>query len=118
MAANDGFWVLYDLGLKGDYDSLYRYLDANNAIECGDNLAFIRRDYGRNFLATFRAELIEQGVNLTDNDRIYVLFSKKETGQFCGYFAQGRRKRSPWEGYAVKGGPEEGDTISDPSPNA
>lgn len=34
-------WISYDLGVKGDYEGLYAWLDDHKAIECGDSVAFI-----------------------------------------------------------------------------
>ena len=33
------YWISYDLGLRGNYDQLYAWLDQNNARECGDSVA-------------------------------------------------------------------------------
>lgn len=34
-------WISYDLGVRGDYESLYSWLDAHGAKECGDFLAVL-----------------------------------------------------------------------------
>lgn len=31
-------WISYDLGVGGDYEGLYAWLDNNEATECGDSL--------------------------------------------------------------------------------
>jgi hypothetical protein len=33
------YWLSFDLGLQGDYDSLYAWLDKQGAQECGDSVA-------------------------------------------------------------------------------
>ncbi len=33
-------WLSYDLGVKGDYEGLYAWLDDHGAIECGESVAF------------------------------------------------------------------------------
>ena len=32
-------WVSFDLGVKGDYEGMYAWLDRQKAKECGDSLA-------------------------------------------------------------------------------
>ena len=32
-------WLSYDLGIGGDYESLYSWLDNHEAKECGDSVA-------------------------------------------------------------------------------
>jgi hypothetical protein len=32
-------WMSFDLGVKGDYEGLYRWLDARQARACGDSVA-------------------------------------------------------------------------------
>ena len=29
-------WISYDLGVRGDYEGLYAWLDSHGAKECGD----------------------------------------------------------------------------------
>ena len=29
-------WISYDLGIRGDYEGLYAWLDSHRAKECGD----------------------------------------------------------------------------------
>ena len=31
-------WISFDLGVQGDYEGLYRWLDSFDARECGENL--------------------------------------------------------------------------------
>ena len=33
------YWISFDLGLQGDYDALYAWLDKHEAKECGENVA-------------------------------------------------------------------------------
>ena len=32
-------WLSFDLGVNGDYDGMYTWLDAYKAKECGDSMA-------------------------------------------------------------------------------
>lgn len=34
------YWLSYDLGVGGNYDKLYGWLDDHNAVPCGDSVAF------------------------------------------------------------------------------
>lgn len=43
MKKDQTIWLSYDLGLKGDYPGLYAFLDAQEARECGEGLAFFKR---------------------------------------------------------------------------
>ena len=45
------FWLSYDLGLSGDYNSMYIWLDNHKAKECGDSLAVFKFDYDNDFIA-------------------------------------------------------------------
>ena len=38
-------WMSYDLGVKGDYEGLYAWLDDHDAKECGNSVAFLRYEY-------------------------------------------------------------------------
>ena len=65
-------WLSYDLGIKGDYESLYSWLDKQKALECGDSIA------------TFFWEDVE---NIKEDNN-------------TGSFIVGKRKAAPWDGYS------------------
>lgn len=102
---NKAIYLSYDLGLKGDYNKLYIWLDSLKARECGDNIAFFQMSFDENdenvIYETIKNE-ISTKVRLERNDRIYVIFRGAD-GQLTGKFLFGGRKRSPWEGFAVAG---------------
>jgi len=94
-------WISFELGIDGDYENLYRWLDAHNAVECGDNLAYIKKyQYNTDLLKEIKPDL-KTNVKLRKKDRIYLLF-KREDGAHAGRFIFGGRKPSPWEGYAAR----------------
>ena len=96
-------WMSYDLGLKGDYKSLYRWLDNYQAKECMDNVALFDRDFEtKNYEEELRNDL-NKNVKIETSDRIYVIIFDKDTqkGEYA-QFINGSRKRSPWEGYSVE----------------
>lgn len=99
MSGKKTFWISYDLGLKGDYQGLYTYLDGVKARECGDSIAFFQKDYGERFLEALKKD-IESNVTLSKTDRVYVIYL--ENNKAKGKFLFGGRKRAPWEGYATE----------------
>lgn len=94
-------WLSYDLGIKGDYPGLYRFLDKNNAKECGNSIAYLNFEYNTN-LEFELTNIIKESVELKNGDRIYAIFKAvNENGEISarGKFIIGNRKGSPWEGY-------------------
>jgi hypothetical protein len=85
------YWISYDLGLQGDYDQLYAWLDKNGAKECGDSVA--------TFLSKLsREEVVKQLSRVLEpkrNPRVYIITMKNG-----GKFVFGKRKVAPWTGYA------------------
>jgi len=63
-------WMSYDLGVKGDYEGLYAWLDEHSAAECGNSVAFLRYEYSADFLSELKED-IARHVNLDKRDRIY-----------------------------------------------
>jgi len=100
MTTKNGFWISYDLGLKGDYSGLYTWLDTVSAKECGDSIAFFTKEYKGEQIITEIKKEIREYVTLSKTDRIYLIFLEKESKKVKGKFLFGGRKRAPWEGYA------------------
>lgn len=93
-------WISFDLGLKGDYKGLYTFLDKNNAVECGQGLAFFEYliiNSDNYIFNQLKKEMLEY-VTLTPSDRIYIIW--KEGNKVKGEFINGFRKQSPWQGYS------------------
>jgi len=84
------FWLSYDLGLRGDYQGLYEWLDEKGAKECGDSIATFQSDRTQDELAE---EL--KGV-LDDISRARIYLISRDTG---GKFLFGKRKSAPWAGF-------------------
>ena len=95
-------WLSYDLGVKGDYEGLYAWLDDLEAKECGDSLAFFNYeiDDDRNLIEKIKED-IENNIALTKRDRIYIIFRSAEK-KLKGKFIFGKRKSAPWTGYGTK----------------
>lgn len=88
-------YLSYDLGITGDYDGLYAWLDDHEAKECGDSVALLRYAYDGDFREALKADL-EGSVSLDKRSRIYVVYRADE--KMRGKFLFGRRRRSPWDG--------------------
>jgi hypothetical protein len=98
-------WLSYDLGVKGDYTSLYEWLDSKGAIECGDSLAYMKHEWSSSDgpLPDLISEELSAHVELKKFGRIYMIW--KEDGRVKGKFLFGTRKAAPWAGYAGKPSP-------------
>lgn len=92
-------WLSYDLGIRGDYQSLYSWLDDHEAKECGDSIASLWFSHEEgDFPEALKAELKEE-VELDNHSRIYVVWKEKQGVK--GRFLFGKRKRAPWAGYGT-----------------
>jgi len=94
-------WICFDLGVRGDYGSLYTWLDEHEAKECGDSLGFLNYEYSGSLVKSLTAEL-EKVLMPTKQTRVYFIYRDNETKKMKGSFIIGGRKASPWFGYAVR----------------
>ena len=101
-------WLTFDLGVRGDYESLYLWLDKHKAKECGDNVAFFYFEYKRDLPKELKKE-IGDAVEVTPKARVYVIYVNRE-GRTTGRFLYGARKTPPWAGFA---GGSEGPDVAD-----
>jgi len=99
-------WISYDLGVKGDYPGLYKWLDTKKAKECGGNVAYFVFEYKNDIIAELKTE-ITKNVNFKNGDKIYLIYSRVELDELNktitttkGIFIIGNRRAAPWEGYA------------------
>lgn len=91
------FWLSYDLGIKGDYVSLYTWLVNLDAVECCDNVAYFRLESDSKDPVKLVAEDLAKNVPLSITDRIYLIW--REGTSVRGRFLFGGRKPAPWAGY-------------------
>lgn len=95
-------WLSYDLGVTGDYEGMYAWLDDHGAKECGSSVAFLRyeHDAGKydDLVKKLRHDL-QQAVALDRKSRVYVVVAAE--GKGC--YLVGRRKGAPWEGFGENG---------------
>lgn len=109
-AKKKAIWLNYDLGLKGNYSALFAFLDNNEAIDCGNGLAYFKYDNkgllkSEELIEKLKNELIDS-VSPSSSDRIYVIWrdDDKLTSSLKGKFLFGNRKTPAWNGYSTKKG--------------
>lgn len=100
-------WISYDLGIGGDYEGLYTWLDNNKAIECGDSLACLKfsisHDNDDELIQKVKQEILSN-VKTDAKSRIYIIRRVVDNGRskVSGKFICGKRKGNPWDGYGNK----------------
>ncbi|MBV9946261.1 MAG: hypothetical protein JOZ69_05385 [Myxococcales bacterium] len=92
-------WLSYDLGVTGDYDTLYAWLDEREAKECGDNLAVFDYEYVSDLLRELTADL-EGSIMLAGRGRMYAIYGDEKGGH--GKFIFGKRRPPPWAGHSAE----------------
>ena len=105
-------WLSYDLGISGDYEGLYSWLDDQGAKECGDSVAYLPFTYDGNLIESLKADL-RKAVSMNKRTRIYAVYG--DDGKMKGRFIFGGRKRAPWEGYGVHEEQDEDETDAQAS---
>jgi hypothetical protein len=96
--ASEAIWLSYDLGIRGDYESLYAWLDQHDAKECGDSLAFFKYEYTHDLKTELKLDLEKAIDTKTKKIRIYIIWTQE--GKQKGGFLFGGRKASPWFGHS------------------
>lgn len=90
-------WVSYDLGVRGDYEGLYAWLDQHKAKECVDSLALLSYRYSGPLLDALKADLTES-IETSKRTRVYVIYRDEKTKKMKGHFLFGGRRAPPWAG--------------------
>ncbi|MGH7812805.1 MAG: hypothetical protein ACREQI_02210 [Candidatus Binataceae bacterium] len=93
------FWLIYEMGIQGDYSRLYEWLDRHQAKECGEGAATFVLKSTQEELGKQLAEIVKK----EDRARLY-LIGKKKDGPYLGSFIFGKRKRPSWVGSAELAG--------------
>ena len=94
-------WLSFDLGVKGDYESLYAWLDNHQATECGDDVAFVKYEVPEGSADEMLRRVtkdLKESIDFSKSDRIYVAYLGDD-GTLKGRFVVGKRKAAPWQGY-------------------
>ena len=100
-------WLSYDLGIGGDYESLYSFLDSHDALECGNSVATfqfpIDKDDDSLLFSTITSDLTKY-ITPDKRTRIYLIrrVHTDSGDRIKGSFIFGGRKASPWEGASMK----------------
>jgi hypothetical protein len=100
-------WLTYDLGVGGDFQGLYSWLDDHEAIECGNNVAHIKYETPDSLktdkdFVTYLKEDMSQRVDFSPTNRIYIVRRSFDKDKTIGSFIVGKRKANPWEGFGAK----------------
>jgi hypothetical protein len=101
-------WLSFDLGVKGDYEGLFAWLDSHQARECGDNLAVFHYEFKKNLLVELKKD-INKAVEIDRRSRCYVIYLDAEASKMKGRFIFGKRRNAPWTGYGSSTLEEEDD---------
>jgi hypothetical protein len=91
-------YLSYDLGVKGDYESLYRWLDEHEAKECGDSVACFKYDAGDDVQQKISEDIKEHVDIDPKKHRVYLVW--REGDKLRGKFLFGSRHSAPWVGAA------------------
>ena len=90
-------WLSYDLGVGGDYENLYSWLENHDAKECGSSVAFLKSyEFEGDLIASLKED-VSKAVELNRRSRIYVIFKDKD--RMRGRYVVGKRKAPPWTGF-------------------
>ena len=94
------FWLSYDLGVGGDYENLYQWLDDHHAKPCGDNVAFFEYFYtGTGDIDVALERDLKRKIRLKPNNKLYLIRKDKKSDKVMGNFIYGKRSAAPWTGY-------------------
>jgi len=85
------YWLSFDLGLQGNYEDLYGWLDDQEAVECGDSMSSFKSDLTPETITSQLKNLLRANKNA----RVYLIHER------TGKFIIGKRKRAPWTGYST-----------------
>lgn len=91
-------WLSFDLGVRGDYENLYGWLDSHAAKECGDSVAVFRYAWKEDLARELEAEL-SKAVKFDKRTRVYLIYRDRKMEKNRGKFIVGGRRASAWEGY-------------------
>ena len=92
------FWLSYDLGVSGDYEGIYSWLENHGAQECGSSVAYVRGYDCEEDLFDCLTSDLNSAVDLNQRARVYVIHKRKD-GRIGGRYLFGKRRAPPWTGY-------------------
>jgi hypothetical protein len=101
-------FITFELGMRGDYESLYKWLDEKKAEERGYGVAIIKEyvidtsiKKDIDFLRLVKKELTQK-VSFGNTDRVYMIWNGFENNLIKAGFIYGKAKQAPWTGFAEK----------------
>ena len=97
--ATGTLWITFDLGVGGDYEGLYSWLDAHDAEECGESVAVLTYRCEGSIPDGLREDL-KKSIHIDKHASIYVIYRDPATNENKGMFLFGGRKTSAWSGYS------------------
>lgn len=103
-------WISYDLGVRGDYENLYAWLDSQGAKECGDSVAVLTYDHKGSLTDKLKLEL-KKAFKIDKRTRVYVIYREQATNKNKGVFLFGGRRAQPWTGYSSSGSVADDDEM-------
>ena len=106
--AQKAIWISFDLGVRGDYEGIYEFLDENDARECGDSVAFLNYSFTDDLVEELGEDL-KQFIEPDKRTRIYVMWQDPSKKKMKGRFVFGRRKKPRWSGYGGSDDPDDHD---------
>lgn len=92
-------WLSFDLGIRGDYEGLYAWLDGRDAQECGDALAVFTYPVTDSLVEEITADL-QKHVTFDKRTRLYLIYRDRTSNKNKGTFLVGGRRVAPWAGFA------------------
>ena len=96
---SQGIWLFFDFGVRGDYESLYKWLDSREAKECSENAAYINFRYEENLVDEVTTSL-QSTIKMTPANRVYLIGRWGEPEKTRGKFIIGHRKPALWAGFS------------------
>ena len=104
-------WISFDLGVRGNYEGMYEWLDSNNARACVGELAVLKYEFEGDLVKAIRNDL-QEVVGQSKNTRVYIIFREEEDSKkMKGRFVIGNRRAPPWAGYAEIEGEDDSDEF-------
>lgn len=91
-------WLSFDLGVSGDYEGMYAWLDDHRAKECGSSVACFQFSCDGDIDEALKTEIAD-AVSLNKRSRVYLVYWDKN--RLKGRYIIGRRKSAPWDGYGT-----------------
>ena len=98
-------WLSFDLGVRGDYEGIYEFLDSHGAKECGDSIGGFTYEFKNDLFSDLTKDL-KKAMTVDKRTRVYVIYLGND-GKLKGRFIVGSRKSPPWTGRAPTNGVEE-----------